>query len=173
MLLHSFIIAWPCVTLFLILSRTEGVPLCIISAEHQLVIFLQQRSKAISPTPGQADLWPWPQHQHPSLCAPPRELHEQREWILVSRGSPHGGLQINDWGSHVLQAFMHHAQFTGEHVTECSQWEFQEFQAIPAQHWHNPAQRQRQTEVGVVGRGLTVWLHTWVHSGDRVARWLP
>lgn len=35
------------------------------------------------------------------------DLCKQREDTL-----PHRGLQINDWGSHVLQAFMHHTQFT-------------------------------------------------------------
>lgn len=120
--------------LFLLLSHTEGVPLCIISAEHQLVIFLQRRSKAISPSLVEQIFG----HGHSTSIPPCVHLRgnfmNRENVILVSRGSPHGGLQINDWGSHVLQAFMHHAQFTGKHVTERSQWEFQEFQAIPAQH---------------------------------------
>lgn len=49
---------------------------------------------------------------------------------------PHGSLQINDWGSHALQAFMHHAQFTDKHGTERSHWEFQGIPALlPCAHW--------------------------------------
>lgn len=56
---------------------------------------------------------------------------EQRKDTL-----PHGGLRINDCGSHALQAFMHHAQFTDKHVTERSRWEFQGNPALlPCAHW--------------------------------------
>lgn len=49
---------------------------------------------------------------------------EQRKDAL-----PHGGLQINDWGSRALQAFMHHARFTGQQVTQRCHWESQ---GVPA-----------------------------------------
>lgn len=168
MLLHSFIIAWPCVMLFLLLSRTEGVPLCIISAEHQLVIFLQRRSKAISPSLVEQIFG----HGH-STSIPPC-VHLRGNFMNRENGSlwaegVHMGVFRLMTGAAV---FYRHSCIMPNSLANMSlsapNGNFRNFQ-----HWHKPAQRQRQTGVGVVGRGLTVWLHTWVHSGDRVARWLP
>lgn len=169
MLLHFFIIAWSCATLFLILSRKSEF-LSLLSRQNvNWSYFCSGVKTSLVRHPVWADLCgpptmatapasvpvcssegtPWTERMDP--C-------EQRKDTL-----PHGGLQINDWGSHALQAFMHHTQFTDKHVTKRSRWEFQGFPAlvlIGSQHWCKPTQRQRQTGLGVVGRGLTVWLHT-------------
>lgn len=120
----------------------------------------------------------------PSMAAAPATLpvwtswtERMDPWEQRDDSLPHMGLQMNGWGSPgALRALMHHAWFTDKYVRQPHHWGVLHFSALGctgSQHWHEPTQRQRQTGLGAVGRGLTVWIHSWVHFSGRVAHWLP